>query len=382
VRCVLETSTTLAERDSVQAGIRINSPTGFAVGDYMMIGGEIIRVEAMPRTPDDDFRFESFNGQRLAFFDTTTEAHAVDKPAYKVQIHPPGAQFAPNGLPVVRLTYKNDDGGPGYGKDSRLRFTAPTDGEYVVKLRDVRGLGGDDFAYRLTVRAPAPDFRLSVSPQNPNVPAGGSIPLTATAFRMDDFDGPIEVAVEGLPAGLSATTGVIAPGQVSTTLLVSAEEGASLKDAVPLQVVGRAQIQNGTVARAADADEKLKLIALMPRPDIEMAALTREVTLEPGGTAEVKVAIRRNNEFGGRVPVEVRNLPPGVRVLDVGLNGVLINEDENERSFVLEALPNAEPLEQPVIVSGRVETRSPQQSSYAAGAIRLVVRPRTQLSVR
>lgn len=382
VRCVLETSTTLSERDSVQAGIRINSPTGFAVGDYMMIGGEIIRVEAMPRTPDDDFRFENFNGQRLAYLDTTTEAHAVDKPAYKVQIHPAGAQFAPNGLPVVRLTHRNDDGGPGYGKDSRLRFTAPADGEYILRLRDVRGLGGDDFPYRLTLRAPSPDFRLSVAPQNPNVPAGGRIPLTVTAFRIDDFDGPIEVAVEGLPEGLSATTGVIAPGQVSTTLLVSAEEGASLKTAVPLQVVGRAQIHNRTVARAADAGEKLKFLSLMPRPDIEMAALTKEVTLQPGGTAEVKVAIRRNNDFGGRVPVEVRNLPPGVRVLDVGLNGVLINEDENERSFVLEALPNAEPIEQPIIMSGRVETRSPQQTSYAAEPIRLVVKPTTRLSSR
>ena len=382
VRCVLETSTTLSERDSVQAGIRINSPTGFAVGDYMMIGGEIIRVEAMPRTPDDDFRFENFDGQRLAYFDTTAEAHAVDKPAYKVQIHPPGARFAPNGLPVVHLTYRNDDGGPGYGKDSRLRFTAPADGEYIVRLRDVRSLGGDDFAYRLTLRAPSPDFRLSVSPQNPNVPAGGRIPLTVTAFRMDDFDGPVAVAVEGLPAGLSATTGVIAPGQVSTILLVSAEESASLTNAVPLQVVGRAQIQNRQIVRAADAGDTLKFLSLTPRPDIQMAALTREVTLQPGGTAEVKVAIRRHNDFGGRVPVEVRNLPPGVRVLDVGLNGVLINEDENERSFVLEALSNADPIEQPIIVSGRVETRSPQQTLYAAEPIRLVVKSRTQLSAR
>jgi hypothetical protein len=71
-----------------------------------------------------------------------------------------------------------------------------------------------------------------------------------------------------------------------------------------------------------------------------------------------------------------------VRVLDVGLNGVLINEDENERSFVLEALPNAEPIEQPIIMSGRVETRSPQQTSYAAEPIRLVVKPTTRLSSR
>jgi hypothetical protein len=378
VRCVLETSTTLAERDSSQAGIRITSPVGFAVGDYMMIGREIIRVEAMPRTPDDDFRFENFNGQRIAYYDTSTEAHAVDKPVYKVQIHPPGAQFAPNGLPIVRLTYKNDDGGPGFGKDSRLRFTAPADGEYVVKMRDVRGAAGEEYTYKLTIREPSPDFRLSAAPANPNVPLGGRIPVTVTAFRMDDFDGPIEVSVDSLPAGLTATKGTIAPGQISTTILLHSGETAKLDQAVPFTVTGRA----GNITRTADPDEKLKLIAVMPRPDIQMLAQTKEVVLEPGGTAEVKVAITRNNEYGGRVPVEVRNLPPGVRVLDVGLNGVLINEDENERSFVLEALPNAEPIEQSIVVSGRVETRSPQQTSYAAEPLTLRVKPPTRLSSR
>ena len=78
--------------------------------------------------------------------------------------------------------------------------------------------------------------------------------------------------------------------------------------------------------------------------------------------------------FHGRVPVEVRNLPPYVRVLDVGLNGVLITEDESRRSFTIEALPTAEPGDQLIYVSGAVETRSGQPSSYAAPeAIRLHV---------
>jgi hypothetical protein len=106
-----------------------------------------------------------------------------------------------------------------------------------------------------------------------------------------------------------------------------------------------------------------------------MTAETREVVLEPGGTAEVKVSIKRQNGFGGRVPVDVRGLPPRVRVLDVGLNGVLLNEDETTRSFTLEALSSAEEVEQMIYVSGTVETRSPQQNSYAAPqAIRLRVK--------
>ncbi len=381
VRCVLETSTTLSERDSSDRGIRLASPTGLAVGDYLMIGAEIIQVEAMPRGPDDDFLFQGFGGQRLAYLDTTPEAHAIDQAVYKVQIYPPGQQFAPNGLPVVHLMFRNDDGRPGYGKDSLLHFTAPEDGDYIVRLRDVRKLKGPDYTYRLTMRAPTPDFNLNVSPRNPNVPVGGRIPVTVTALRLDEYDGPIEVSLKDLPAGLHATQGVIASGQISTMLLVSADDGARLDHAAPLKVVGSAQLGGEWAERWANPEDKLKLISLMPKPDIVMTAETKEVTLEPGGTAEVEVAIHRNNEYGGRVPVEVRNLPPGVRVLDVGLNGVLINETENRRKFVLEALPSALPIEQAIIVTGDIETRAGgQQNSYAAEPIFLKVRAKMQTS--
>ena len=49
----------------------------------------------MPRGRRRRFRSSpGFGGQRLAYLDTTPEAHAVDQPVYKVQIHPPGAHFA------------------------------------------------------------------------------------------------------------------------------------------------------------------------------------------------------------------------------------------------------------------------------------------------
>jgi hypothetical protein len=381
IRAVLETSTTLSERDSTAPSARIVSDAGFHVGDYMMIGGEIVRVAAMPKGPDDDFLFESFRGQRIGFLDTTTEAHAVDKPVYKVQIHPPGATFATNGLPLVHLTYRNDDGGPAYGKDSLLHFTAPQDGEYLVRLRDVRGAGGPDFPYRLTVREPRPDFRLSVSPQNPNVPAGGRIPITVTALRIDDFDGLIEVTVEDLPPGLSATKGTVMPGQVNATVLLSAEAGAKLEHAVPLKLIGRAKSGNQLLAHVADPDDTLKLIALAPTPDIVMTAETRNLVLEPGQTGEVTVAIKRNNTFAGRVPIEVRNLPRAIIVSDFGLNGVLINENEDRRTFKIQALDVAQPTEQLIYLSGKIETRAEaQQTSYASEPVVLTVKPKTQVS--
>jgi len=59
------------------------------------------------------------------------------------------------------------------------------------------------------------------------------------------------------------------------------------------------------------------------------------------------------------------------------LNGVLINEDENKRSFTLQALPVAEPGEQPIVLSGKIETRADaQQTSYASEPVVLRVRPK------
>ncbi len=366
VRSIMETSTVLRDHDSATRGIRLASYTGFEAGDYFMFGNEICRVESMPLQPDADIVVESFGSQRIAYFGTSPETQAMDRPVYKVQIHPPGKQFTPNGLPIAHLYYRNDDGGPGYGKDSLLEFTAPADGDYVMKIRDVRGLGGDEYAYRLNIRSPRPDFRLSVNPKNPNVPAGGTIPLTVTAFRKDGFEGTIDVALEELPTGLKATTGIIMPHQTSTTILLSADQNAKLDSASPLTVAGKARAGNETLTHYANPDDNLKLIALMPPSDIVMKAETKEVILEAGGSADVLVSILRQNGFGGRVPVEVRNLPPRVRVPDVGLNGVLITEDQKQRSFTIEALPSAEPIEQMIYVSGKVETRSNLDSSYAA----------------
>ena len=362
VRPVWETAVTLRDHDSAGRGIRILAWDNLHTGDYAMVGGEVIRVESLPLSPDNDCVFEGFGGQRTTFFDTTAEAHAIDSALYKVQLYPPGTKLSPNGLPEARLYYRNDDGGPGYGKDSLLHFTAPADGEYVIAIRDVQGLGGEQYPYRLTIRRPHPDYRLTVAPRNPNVPVGGTVPVTVTAFRTDGFEGPIDVRMEDLPAGLHAANAVIGKGQISATLALTADAGATLPGAVPMKVTGRAAVG----AQTANAEDELKLIALMPRPDVAMTAETKEVTLTPGGTVEITVSIARQGDFHGRVPVEVRNLPPRVRVLDVGLNGVLIGETETRRSFTLEALPSAEPVDQLIYVAGSIETRSGQQSSYAA----------------
>ncbi len=127
---------------------------------------------------------------RVAYLGTSPDVHAVNTPVYKAQILPPDAEFPSNGLPVFHLTWRNDDGGPGYGADSRLDFVAPADGEYFLHLKDVRGMEGPDFAYRLTIREAVPDYQLKAEPANPNIPRRRVHPVTVSVDQARDYEGP------------------------------------------------------------------------------------------------------------------------------------------------------------------------------------------------
>src|SRR5262249_16432907 len=148
-----------------------------AMNDYVLIGQELMRIRELPRNPDDDCQFYSVNGQRLGYLGTTPSFHSQDSPMFKIAIHPPGTTFPPNGMPLVPVGSRNDDGGPGSGKDSRLHFDPPADGEYQVRVSDARGYGGLDYAYRLTIRSPRPDFSVRFNPTAPSVGKGSSVPV-------------------------------------------------------------------------------------------------------------------------------------------------------------------------------------------------------------
>ena len=83
------------------------------------------------------------NGARRCYFDTSAVDHALNEPVYIVEPYAPGTKLADNGLPVFPLYYANDDDASRkLGRDSRLTFTAPADGDYLVRVADTRGYGG------------------------------------------------------------------------------------------------------------------------------------------------------------------------------------------------------------------------------------------------
>lgn len=359
VRCLNETTTTLSDRDSRATGIRLVSTAGLREGDYLMVGDELDQVANIPDQPDADVDLKSIEGLRQAFLGTSPDAHAINTPVYKAQILPPGADFPPNGLPVFRLTWRNDDGGPGYGADSRLDFVAPREGDYILRLADVRNLQGPAFAYQLTVRDASPDFQLAADPDHPNIPRGGSVPIEVRADRLPGYQGPIEIEVKGLRRGITATPATIAAGQDSTQVILSAAADAS-PDAAPaaFQIMGRARVDGREIVRQANPGAPLQLVAVIPPPDVRVTAEPSVVAITPGREVTVTLRVERRNGFKGRVPCSVANLPPGVRVVNVGLNGVLVTETQTTRTFTLRAEDWARPIEQPIYVVGQVESNA------------------------
>jgi hypothetical protein len=364
VRCLNQTTTTLADRDSRSQGVRLTSTSGLREGDYLMIGDELDQVAYIPDQPDFDAILKGVNGLRVAYLGTSPDVHAVNTTVYNAQILPPDANFPPNGLPVFHLTWRNDDGGPGWGADSRLDFVAPKDADYILHLKDVRGLEGADFAYRLTVGDENPDFQLRASPENPNIPKGGAIPVTISANRIQGYVGPIDVEVQGLPRGVTAGSATIPAGQDSTVVVLTAAADAPV-DSRPaaIKIVGHATVNGHPLEREANQGEPLQLASVIPPPDVVVSTASREISLEPGKEITVTLNITRQNGFKGRVPCNVENLPPGVRVVNVGLNGVLVTESQTSRTFTIRAEDWAQPITQAIYVVAQVESNSTTRHS-------------------
>ena len=386
VRCLAKTEIVLKDSETKRGSMRLQSWEDLAIDDYVMVGSEIVQISALPRGPDDDVRFKTFLGTRLTLLGTTPEVHAMGDPVYKVRIFPPGSTFPPNGMPVFHLNYRNDDGGPMYGGDSRLDFTVPEDGSYLVRIRDIRGFEGKRYPYRLTIREKTPGFQLVSSPmrtrgridlgatrqQHFNLSPGGQVTADVNVVRLDGFDGEIEVMVEELPSGVTATRGLIPAGASSTVVLLQASEDAAFE---PTQIhfSGRATIEGRAIVHRLDEGRDTTLVALSGPADLAVSVDAPNVNIIPGSEVKVTVHVSRQQGFESRVPVDIRNLPFGVRVLDVGLNGILVTEEESSRTFTLYAEPWVEPLEQTIFAVGRVETTSSLPVQHSSGPISLKV---------
>ncbi len=327
------------------------------INEYLYANGEVVRLWLYPRGPDSGFFVYPGQGSRWGYFDTTPLSHALNEPCYIVQPHPPGTKLLQNGLPTFTLYNENDDDAHReLGKDFELFFTAPRNGEYLIKIRDVRGLQGADFRYVLTARERRPDFKVTLAGANPTVGAGSAREFKVSAKRIDGFEGPIRVDVAGVPPGFRVTSPlIIEAGQLDAFGVITAEPDAqppSADSARSIAVKASAQVEGVELTHEVNSLGSIKLdpapklrVAIAPakggaKPVNDSADGPLEFAIEPGQTILLNVKVERLG-FKGQVPFgnegSGRNLPFGAIVDNLGLNGLLVLDGQEERTFFVTA---------------------------------------------
>ena len=137
----------------------------------------------------------------------------------------------------------------------------------------------------------------------------------------------------------------------------------------------RATIGGQAVTREADLLDPISVVALAPPPDLVVTTGAQQIEVAAGQQVALTVSIERHNGFTARVPISVMNLPHGVRVDDIGLNGVMITEQETTRTIHVVVERWVQPQSQPLLIVGRVEVNSPLRNESAAPPVLLVIKP-------
>jgi hypothetical protein len=158
--------------------------------------------------------------------------------------------------------------GPAYqagSPDVLGKFEVKEDGLYRLQLRDLNrdARSQSENSYRLIVRKAQPDFTLvawaahqrlrqndfGTIPKPIALRAGATMAFEVVTVRRDGFDGDIELFMEDLPPGVTASGLKIPAGKVQGMFFISASEPATAAFSIA-KMLGRATVNGSAVTRS------------------------------------------------------------------------------------------------------------------------------------
>ncbi len=253
------------------------------------------------------------------------------------------------GSPLAAELILRDEGGKDLARsdaldatgDPVLNFTAPADGKYTLEIGDrFAARGGATFAYRIRIAAPKKtlDFEL-VMADALVLDADGAKNLEVQVLRSGDFKGPINLHVEGLPAGITAEDVKLPDGAPKGVLVLKSAPNPPVTTAL-LKVTGTADVEGKPVQRIAHVAsvpgdspvEQLRLVTTLKTPfklrgtyDLRFAArgtvLKKKYVLERSGfegPLEARLADKQGRHLQG-VSGPVITIPSGVNEFEYPL---------------------------------------------------------------
>ncbi len=175
---------------------------------------------------------------------------------------------------VIALNDDHYDTGSGLNTDhadSYLMVKLPADGKYFIHLGDTRRHAGKEYAYRLRISQPQPDFALRVIPSRIVLRSKSSAGVTVFAIRKDGFDGPIKLSFKDLPKGFESS-GATLPAKQQAVGLVLKTSLTEMEKPVNLTVVGSVKIGDREIVHeAVPAEDRMQAFLwrhLLPAEDL------------------------------------------------------------------------------------------------------------------
>jgi hypothetical protein len=228
--------------------------------------------------------------------------------------------------------------------DSRLIFTASSNGLYNIELGDSQGNGGPEYSYRLRISDPRPDFALRVVPSGISARPGATVPITVYALRKDGFAGDISLTVTGGSSGLLLNGGRVPAGQDQVRVTLTFPPVPEDKPE-SLAIEGHAIIQGRDVVRpAVPADEMIQAFMyhhLVPAKQM-VAAVSgtargrdpitmmspQPMILKAGGTGQAVVSLQGRSPFAiAQTKLQLSQPPDGITIggISPATNGAAIS---------------------------------------------------------
>lgn len=223
--------------------------------------------------------------------------------------------------------------------------------------------------------------------------------------RKNGFDGGVQLAVDGLPAGVSAECGQILPGK--------GQDGCIVLTAAPDAQLAASNIRITGQAELPDPDGQTRIVEVnagiyqeiyqpgggrghwpanmhtvavgRPADLLQVELSTYQVNLQPGQSQQIDVKLKRAEGFDKNVTLEVTykhlnsvygdSLPEGVTV-DTTKSKTLLTAGASEGTITLTAAANAPPVEQAqIVVMANVSINFVMKATYASKAVQVTVSP-------
>lgn len=293
----------------------------------------------------------------------------------------------------------NDDmklGKRSYSDSWIENWSAPADGLYTVEIRDLHLRGGDGFVYYLQGTRAEPYFELYVDTDKTQLTPGTNGVIFVRAVRKNGFDGEIQLAIDGLPEGVSASCGKIlaGKGQDGCIVLEAATDAKPLAANVAIRGTATtsttdapAQIPPATALPYQETYQpgggrghwpvEMHTVAIGAPGDLRAVKLdTTSLTLKPGESKRIGVTIERAEGFDKNVSLDVTynhlssvygdSLPPGV-TLDKKDSKTLLTGKTTEGHITLTAAKDAKPvLNQQICVMAHISLNFVMKATYAS----------------